>query len=493
MTDMSLDGPETYDVVVIGAGPAGENIAQYATEESGLTALLVEQELFGGECSFYACIPSKALLRPLEVLEAARHLGGVTGADLDVPALLRRRDEWVTHYDDTGQVDWARDAGLEVRRGHARLTGEREVTVSGGDGELVVHARHAVVLATGSEPVVPDLYAACRPWGSRDATGVLEVPDRLVVVGGGVVACEAAVWLRALGAEVTMLVRGERLLTTVEPFAAQLVLDGLRARGVEVLLGASVTACTREAASDTGVGRIHGGPVTVTVDGRDVVADEILVATGRRPRLDDLGLDAVGLTTKDVSAGGLPEWLLAVGDASGEAPLTHWGKYRARVLGEQLAERAQAAEQAQAAERAQADGEGARGAPPVVPVPQVVFTDPQVAAVGLTEEEAREQGHEVAVAQVPWSSVAGTGLLQDDAEGGAKLVVDARTHLLLGATFVGPQAAELVHAATVAIVGEVPTQVLRHAVPAYPTASELWLRLLEALPRAFRRGSPSPT
>ncbi len=472
-----------HDVVVIGAGPVGENIAQYATEESGLTAVLVEGELVGGECSFFACMPSKALLRPLEVIDAAQHLGGVSGAHLDVAGLLRRRDEWVSHYDDASQVVWATGAGLDVVRGHGQITGDREVTVSDGDGEIVLQARHTVVLATGGEPVVPDVYAGCSPWGSRDATGVVEIPDRIVVIGGGVVACEAAVWLSALGSTVTMVVRDSRLLARVEPFASQLVHDGLRARGVDIRLGASVTDCSRESPSDTGLGRIHGGPVTVTFDGGEVVADEILVAVGRRPRLLDVGLDAVGLSTDDVLADRLPEWLVAVGDASGEAALTHWGKYRARVLGAEIAGRA----------RGQAAAEGGtwRG-PDVVPVPQVVFTSPQVAAVGMTEAQAREQGHDVAIAKVPWSAAAGAALLEDDAEGAAQIVVDARTHFLLGATFVGPEVAELVHAATVAIVGAVPTEVLRHAVSSYPTASELWLRLLEALPRELWRPSPRP-
>ena len=469
----------TYDVVVLGAGPVGESIAQYATEDGGLTAVLIERELAGGECSYYACMPSKALLRPIEVLDMATHLGGLSGAHLDVPGLLRRRDEWVSHYDDAGQASWAESAGLDLIRGDARLTGEREVTVRGADGDTVITGRHAVVLATGSEPVVPDPYAACAPWGSRDATGVVEVPSRLVIIGGGVVACEAAVWLSALGASVTMLVRGERLLAKFEPFAGELVREALQAGGVDVRTGSAVSACTRKDPADTGLGRIHGGPVTVTVGDEDLVADEILVAVGRRERLRDLGLDSVGLRPEDVLEGRAPSWLVAVGDASGEAPLTHWGKYRARVLGERLARAAASGTDGQASAE--------WPSPEIVPVPQVVFTEPQVASVGLTEQEARRAGHEVAVAQEPWSSAAGAGLLRDDALGAAQIVVDADTHLLLGATFVGPQVGDLIHAATVAIVGAVPTEVLRHAVPSFPTASELWLRLLESLPREFRR------
>ncbi len=460
-----MSEPEVYDVVVIGAGPAGENIAQYATEQSGLTAVLVERELVGGECSYYACMPSKALLRPIEVAATAAHLQGLTAPTIEREALLARRDYWVSNYLDKGQVDWAEGAGIAVVRGEARITGERQVTV----GDRVIEARHAVVLATGSEPTVPDLYVASAPWGSRDATGIVEVPDRIVIVGGGVVACEAATWLNALGTKVTLLVRGDRLLPRAEPFASELTVKALRASGVDVRLGVEITGCRRDNVEDTGLGRIHGGQVTVTTPHGEVTADEILVAAGRTPRLYGIGLDTVGI---DPGKPVLPDWLLSVGDSSGEAPLTHWGKYRARVLGEQLAARVQ--------------GQAVPRPPDDVPVPQVVFTDPQVAWVGLTEAEARKRYATVEVVQVPWSAASGAALLRDDVEGAAQLVVDATSRTVVGATFVGPEAGELLHAATIAIVGRVPVPVLRHAVPSYPTAAELWLRLLEELPRDYR-------
>ena len=481
---MSAD--QTYDVVVLGGGPVGENIAQYATEDSGLTAVLVERELVGGECSYYACMPSKALLRPIEVASTAAHLGGVARPHLDVTALLARRDEWVSHYDDSGQVDWAEGAGIDVVRGHGRITGSRTVEVAReGQAPLVLHARHAVVIATGSSPVVPEPYAAAQPWGSRDATGVVEVPERLVIVGGGVVACEAATWMAALGSRVTMLVRGDRLLGGAEPFASDAVLEALRGAGVDVRLGVEVTECRRDDAEDTGLGRVHGGTVRlINGEAEEVVADELLLATGRRPRLDDVGLETVGLdadallrhtsSSSDGSRGEVLDWLLAVGDASGEAPLTHWGKYRARVIGQAI--------------RAGATGEALEPVPETVPVPQVVFTDPQVTSVGLTEAAAREAGHDVVTAQVPFGGAAGTALLRDDVTGTAQLVVDRRMSTLVGATFVGPDASEVIHAATIAIVGQVPVHVLRHAVPSYPAASELWLRLLEELPRELRQG-----
>ncbi|UTT66043.1 NAD(P)/FAD-dependent oxidoreductase [Janibacter sp. CX7] len=467
--------PETheYDVVVIGAGPVGENVAQYAIEGTDLTAALVEGELYGGECSYWACIPSKALLRPIAVADTTAHLQGVATAEVEPEGLLARRDTWVGGRDDSGQVRWAEGLGITALRGHARLVGEREVEVTGDDGPLRLRARRAVVIATGSEPVVPPPFADAHPWGSRDATAVAEVPGRLVVVGGGVVAVEAATWMAALGSEVTMLVRGDTLLAGQEPFAGSVVAQALRAKGVDVRLSTSATGCRRPDARDTGVGRVHGGPVTVVTDDGEVEADEVLVATGRRPRLGDVGLDAVGLSPDDVLEGRLPEWLHAVGDASGEAPLTHWGKYRARVVGDAIS--------------AAATGREPLPVPDGVPVPQVVFTDPQVARVGMTEAGAREAGHDVEVAEVPFAQVGGAALLRDDAPGRAKLVVDRTTGLVLGTTFVGTDAGQLLHAATIAITGQVPVHLLRHAVPSFPDASEVWLRLLEALPVELRR------
>ena len=531
----------TADVVVLGGGPVGENLAQYAIEDSDLTAVIVESELVGGECSYYACMPSKALLRPLAVADTAAHLEGLSTPQLDPEALRARRDTWVSHYDDSGQVEWAEGAGMTVVRGHGRLVGEREVLIDaavgghehgparsdapadgadgahgaegvGGtdgaegadgaaraDGTETAHgrsatrtrirARRAVVIATGSEAVVPGPLQALAPWTSRDATGVCEVPGELVIVGGGVVAVEAATWMAALGARVRLLVRGTSLLTGFEPFAGKHVLDALRELGAVVELGTSVVSGEREDARDTGLGRIHGGTVRLQVEDaagrREVTADEVLAATGRRPALGDVGLETIGLTAEDVTGteaatsddatgAPLPEWLQVVGDASGEAPLTHWGKYRARVIGQAI--------------RAGALGEPLEPVPEQVPVPQVVFTDPQVTSVGLTEEAARAAGHDVVTAQVPFGSAAGTALLRDDVTSTAQLVVDRAAGTLLGATFVGPDASELLHGATIAITGQVPVHVLRHAVPSFPTASELWLRLLEELPRALRQG-----
>ncbi len=450
---------ESFDVIVIGGGAAGENAADYAIRGSDRTAVIVEAELLGGECSYWACMPSKALLRPLDVAAAANHLGGIRQpVEIDPTALLARRDTWVSGYDDSGQVKWAEGAGIEVLRGHGRLTGERTVEVVADDGTTrTLTARHAVVLATGSVAFVPDMFAEVEPWTSREVTSLTEVPDRIAIVGGGVVACEAARWMHALGAEVTMLIRDSGPLQRAEPFASDLVAESLAESGVAVRTGVDVSAATRK-----------DGVVTLDLGEEMLEVDEVLVATGRRPATDDLGLDAVDLKADDlagqVSGGPLPEWLHTVGDVNGEAPLTHWGKYQARHVGRVIAARAEN-----------------RTEPtwPEAPVPQVVFTDPQVAWVGLTLREAEDAGLDVETRDADYTSAAGAALLRDDAAGKARLVVDRTNDVLVGATFVGPDVAELLHSATVAIVGRLDLDTLRLAVPSYPTASEVWLRLLD--------------
>jgi pyruvate/2-oxoglutarate dehydrogenase complex dihydrolipoamide dehydrogenase (E3) component len=478
---------DTWDVIVIGAGPVGENVAQYAIQGSDRTAVLIEDQLVGGECSYWACMPSKALLRPVEVLSAARALPGVNGTTLETAAILGRRDEIVNHRDDSGQVGWATSVGIDVVRGRGRLAGVRTVEVTAADGSArTIQARHAVVVATGTTaavPPVPGLRQA-RPWISRDATNLVEVPGRVAIVGGGVVGCEAATWLSALGSEVTIIQRGPRLLPNNEPFVHDLVAKRLEEAGVRVRTGANLERVERADAADTGVGRVHGGPVSLTVDGEDLVVDEILVATGRVPGTVDVGLETIGLgkvaeqktflsvdeqlTVREVGG----DWLYAVGDVNGLALLTHMGKYQARVCGAVIAARAENAPMDSVRYRDLADARA---------VPQVVFTEPQVASAGLTEQAARETtGTDVETVEYDLSSLAGTAVQRPNYRGWAKLVIDRDADVLLGATFVGPEVAELVHAATIAIVAQVPLELLRHAVPSYPTVSEIWLRLLES-------------
>ncbi|MEV6957613.1 NAD(P)/FAD-dependent oxidoreductase [Streptomyces sp. NPDC051207] len=465
-----------YDVVVLGAGPVGENVAD-RTRAAGLSTAVVESELVGGECSYWACMPSKALLRPVIARADARRVPGLSRSvrgPLDTAAVLAHRDTYASHWQDDGQVRWLDGIGADLYRGHGRLTGPRTVTVTGPDGGArVLTARHAVAVCTGSRAALPALPGldAVRPWTSREATAAGSVPGRLVVVGGGVVATEMATAWQALGSRVTLLVRGKGLLPRMEPFAGELVAEALTEAGADVRTGTSVESVTRE-----------NGTVVVVTDGGDrVEADEILFATGRAPRTDDIGLETVGLEpgswleVDDTLRVTGHDWLYAVGDVNHRALLTHQGKYQARIAGAAIAARASGVPAQESvpwgAHTATADHAA---------VPQVVFTDPEAASVGLSLAEAEEAGHRVRAVDVDLSSVAGAGLYADGYRGRARMVVDLEDEIVRGVTFVGPGVGELVHSATVAVAGQVPVSRLWHAVPPYPTISEVWLRLLEA-------------
>lgn len=459
-----------YDLIVIGGGPVGENVADYATQR-GLQVAIVESELLGGECSYWACMPSKALLRSGNALRAARRLPGareaVTGT-LDAREVFNRRTEFTSGWDDAGQVSWIESAGVDLIRGYGRLNGKHQVQV----GERTYSAK-AVALATGSTPVLPHVpgLAETKPWGTREATAADHVPPRLVVLGGGVAGTELAFAYSSLGSEVTVLARGE-LLGKEEPFVGELVAESLRAEGVEVRTGVSPAGAER-----------HGDQtVTVTLDdGTALHADELLVSTGRRPRTQNLGLETIGLealpSVDDTMLVAGTDWLYAVGDVNGRALLTHQGKYQARAAGEVIAARLNntpVLDQRWGAHAATADHAA---------VPRVVFSDPEVAAVGLTEKDAEAAGFDVRPVEYDLGRVAGAALHADGYSGRAKLVIDHHRQIILGATFVGQDATELVHAATIAVVGEVPVERLWHAVPVFPTLSEVWLRLLEAYRR----------
>ncbi|MFR9722842.1 dihydrolipoyl dehydrogenase family protein [Streptomyces sp. MS19] len=463
------DSNSEYDVIVIGAGPVGENVAD-RTSAAGLRTVIVERELVGGECSYWACVPSKALLRPPAALDAAKAVGGAKEAvgdgRLDAAAVLARRTSFTSDWKDDGQVEWLKSAGIDLVRGDARLSGPRTVVVDGRE----YTARHAVAVCPGSDARLPGLpgIGEARPWTSREATSAREVPGRLAIVGGGVVGVEMAAAWSALGSAVTLLLRGERPLPRMEPFAGDLVAEGLAARGVDVRPGTSVTALRRPDPE---------GPVTLVLDGDagELVADEVLFSTGRSPRTGDIGLETVGLepgswlTVDDtlLVEGVDGGWLYAVGDVNHRALLTHQGKYQARIAGDAIAARAQGRDVAVAAT---ADAAA---------VPQVVFTEPEVASVGLTAEAAEQAGHRFRAVDYDLGSVSGAALHADGYKGKARMVVDEERKVLLGVTFVGPGVGELLHAATIAVAGAVPVERLWHAVPAFPTMSEIWLRLLE--------------
>ena len=467
---------DTYDVIVIGAGSTGENVADYAVR-NGLSAVVIEKELVGGECSYWACMPSKALLRPTEVLAAVERVPAAAAAvegDVDVERVLKLRDSFASDWDDQYQVQWLEDNGIDLIRGEGHLSGEREVTVEEEDGTTrVLTANRAVVIATGSVAVHPPIegLADADPWDNRDATTAKDVPERLLVLGGGVVGVEMAqAWKRLGSSEVTIVEMQDRLLPTLEPFVGDELGDALEDDGIRVLTGAELIRVEREAPD---------GPVTgICDDGSEITADELLVAVGRRAVSDSLGLETVGLEpggaievddhlrVKGVDGG----WLYAAGDVNGRSPLTHMGKYQARLIGDHLAD--------PDTDPAWADHTA---------MPAVVFTDPQVASVGLTEAEARDRYDDIATVSHDVGAVAGGALMGKGFGGTAQLVIDTDRRIIVGATFVGPGIGELLHAATIAIVSEVTIDRLWHAVPAYPTVSEVWLRLLESW-RSRERG-----
>ena len=480
------DDVTEFDVVVIGGGAVGENAAQYAIAGSDMTAVIIEHELLGGECSYWACMPSKALLTPGDVLHHAQNVPGVASLlrsdGIDIDATLERRESFTNGLDDSSQVKWAQGIGIEVIRGHARMTGDRQITV----GDRTVRARRAVVLATGSTAKIAPIegLGAAMPWTSRDATNVHEVPERLAIIGGGVVACEAATWFASFGAKVTLLVRDERLLQNVSQFAADAVLEGLRAAGVDVQLETSPQRVARDRPEATGYGHLHGGTVTITSSRngteQTLEVDEVLAATGRAAGTDDLGLETIGLDDLSDTQGFVPvddsmrvegvegDWLFAVGDVNGRALLTHQGKYQARVCGDVIA----AAARGKALEGARFAAMSDHGA-----VPQVIFTTPELASVGRSESDLRDAG--VHVRRIELSmAVAGTALQRDDDAGTAELLLNERG-VVLGATFVGPGASNQLYPATIAVSAGLTVEQLWQAVPAYPTPSEIWLRLCE--------------
>ncbi|WP_189939267.1 dihydrolipoyl dehydrogenase family protein [Streptomyces sulfonofaciens] len=472
----------TYDVIVLGTGPVGQNAADHA-RAAGLTVAAVERELVGGECSYWACVPSKALLRPVIAVADARRVDGarqaVTGL-LDTARVFARRDHYVTGWNDTGQAEWLKSIGVDLFRGHARLDGPRRVTVTRDDGARhTLTARHAVAVATGSRPVLPDIpgIEEARPWTNRHGTDASAVPGRLAIIGGGGVGVEMATLWQGLGSRVTLLAR-RALLPRMEPFAGDLVARGLTEAGADVRIGVQVSALHRPDPA---------GPVTLSLDdGGELEADEVMFATGRAPLTDDIGLETVGLApgswldvdTTCLVTGVEGGWLYALGDVNHHALLTHQGKYQARTAGDAIG--------ARAAGRPVDDGPWGDHATTADrhAVPQVFFTDPEAAAVGLSAEEASRAGHRVRTVDVDFDAAQGAGLYADGYRGRARLVVDLDREILLGATFVGPGVSELLHSATVAVAGEVPLKRLRHAIACFPTVSEIWLLLLEA----YRRG-----
>src|SRR4051812_18687127 len=433
----------SYDVIVLGAGSTGENVADIVVK-GGLTAVLVESELVGGECSYWACMPSKALLRGTEAIAAARAVDGakqaVTG-EQDVQATLNRRNAFTSNWDDVWQVKWVEDSGIALIRGEGRLDGERTVVVTAADGtETRLTANHAVAVCTGSDAAVPpiDGLREIEPWTPREATSAKEVPGRLLIVGGGVVGCEMATAWQALGSQVTLIEMADRLLPPLEPAAGQAVAEALREAGVDVRLGTGVTAARRE-----------GGDVVLSTENGEFRGDEVLVSVGRRANTTDIGVDTVGLppgkyldVDDSLQVRSVP-WLYGVGDVNGRRLLTHMGKYQARQAGAAIVARAKG-EPVSLEDWSPHVATADRAA-----TPSVVFTNPQVGSVGLTVKEAEEKGLPHRVIDIP-IAVAGSSLFADGYTGRAIMVVDTEREVLLGLTFIGPAVGEMLQAATIA-------------------------------------------
>lgn len=449
-----MGATQRFDVVVLGAGPGGE-VAVGALGRAGLRVALVERELIGGECSYWGCIPSKTLIRPPEAQHASARVAGVSQPELDWPRISAYRDWMIRSLDDAKEIEGYERRGVTVVKAPGRLAGPGRVEA----GDRVLETER-VIVATGSDPIVPpiDGLEEAGYWTNREATTFKQVPRSVVMLGGGAVGVELAQVFARLGARVTLVELLDRLLSREDPRVGELLAPALEEDGIALRLGRKAVAVRREDAD--GVVRLD--------DGEEVRGEVVVVAVGRRPRTEGIGLETVGIESRPEGIAidercRAAEGVWAVGDVTGVALFTHLAKYQARI--------------------AVADILGQPAVANYRAVPRVVFSDPEVAAVGLTEDQARAQGIDTAVATVDLaSSIARPYTYEEHPRGTLGIVADRERGVLVGAWAVAPLASEWIHAAVLAIRAEIPIAVVADTIAQFPTYGEGYLSAVRALP-----------